>query len=177
MISSISHITPIKFNKKPNRFVSFGSNSDSFIRQGRCANKFVDLGETLHSPGVYPEEYTTKISRTLRKIKPHYYIFHLYANTPGNGYGTAAIKQVVRKSCKDKRTNGRVLVGAYPICYNSYPAGFYYKLGFRFKNDESNQIMQKWIANGGQKEDAPMEEGQMYLPQKNISLCLSYKSK
>ena len=177
MINPVSFINPVYLKQNLNKSVSFGAKADKFVRRGRCTDTFVDLEDVIHSPGVYPEEYTIKISENQRKIKPHYYVIYLYADMPGNGYGANAIKQVVKKSCKNKRTEGRVLLGAYPVDYRTFPAGFYYKLGFRFKDKESNDILRKWLACGGTRENAPEIEGQMYLPKRNISHCLSYKSK
>lgn len=54
------------------------------------------------------------------------------------------------------------------------PAGFYYKLGFRFANDESNKVMQNWFKTSGRREDSPMETGMMFLPAENIKHCLNY---
>ena len=177
MINPVSFISTVYFTNNLNKSVSFGAKADKFERRGRCTDTLVELDDVIHSPGVYPEEYTIKISENQRKIKPHYYIIYLYADLPGNGYGSNAIKQVVKKSCKDKRTEGRVLLGAYPVDYRTFPAGFYYKMGFRFKDKESNDIMKKWLANGGTRENAPQVEGQMYLPKRNINLCLAYNKK
>ena len=177
MITPIYFINQIKFPINKNSRVSFGKNTDRFCRQGRCTDTFVDLKDVIHSSGVYPEEYTYKVTGRLRKIKPHYYLMHLYANNPGKGYGSNAIKKLVMKSLNNPRTEGRVLVGAYSIDYDTFPAGFYYKMGFRFKDKESNDIMRKWLLSGGTRENAPQVEGQMYLPRRNINLCLSYKTK
>ena len=106
-------------------------------------------------------------------LLPHYHIDKLYSS--GKGSGTAAIKNIVAKSVQDAQTKGRVTVDATCIDGKTSPAGFYYKLGFRFVQDDLNSICEDWLANGGNREQAPFLSGMMYLPQENIKHCLNYK--
>jgi len=107
-----------------------------------------------------------------KETSPFYYISKLWST--GKGTGTRAVQQVVESSLKDKATRGKVIVNAASMDKKTSPAGFYYKLGFRFKDNKKNKILQKWLLEGGKKKNAPMETGVMYLPKRNIFHCLNY---
>ncbi len=106
------------------------------------------------------------------KFKPHYKIDTIFST--GKGSGTEAIKKVLRESLADNETCGRVIVDAQCIDGYSYPAGFYYKLGFRFPNKKRNDELKQWINNGSNKRYAPTMTGTMYLSHENIEHCLNY---
>ena len=106
---------------------------------------------------------------------PHYHIDKLW--TTGKGSGTNSVQDVVRRSLEDPKTQGRVMLDACCIDDKTAPGGFYYKLGFRFVNENTNKECAKWLAEGGKREDAPFALGMMYLPKENISQCLNYKVK
>ena len=108
---------------------------------------------------------------------PHCFIRELRVANKGVGLGTKMVQNAVKDSLLDPRTNGRVLLVAENIEGNIYPGGFYYKLGFRFNNQNSNEIMEKWLQSGGLKENAPPITGMMYLPKENIEHCLNYSKK
>ena len=107
-------------------------------------------------------------------LLPHYHIDKL--STGGKGTGTIAVQKVVRESLKNPQTNGRVTLEACCIDGKTSPAGFYYKLGFRFKDQHLNQELETWMQKGGYKENAPFITGYMYLPTENIDYCLNYKN-
>ncbi|MBP3820389.1 hypothetical protein J6G99_01935 [bacterium] len=92
----------------------------------------------------------------------------------GQGAGTAYVRGVVLKSLKDNQTRGKVLLEATCIDGKTHPAGFYYKLGFRHTNEQFNIELEKWLKEGGKKENAPWCPGNMYLPRENIMRCLNY---
>ena len=103
----------------------------------------------------------------------HYYIDQLFGDC--NGAGTRQVQKVVLNSLKDSQTRGRVLLEAASIDgHKTHPAGFYYKLGFRHTCEEFNIKLDKWLKAGGEKENAPWCDGNMYLPQENIMQCLTY---
>lgn len=105
-------------------------------------------------------------------VEPYYYISKLWSM--GKGSGTKGVHEVVHKSLQDKDTMGRVFLDAERMDGKTSPAGFYYKLGFRFKDKSKNEILQNWLKHGGQKSTAPMETGLMYLPRENVLQCLTY---
>lgn len=105
-------------------------------------------------------------------ILPHYHIDKLWSG--GKGTGTNAVQTVLRESLENEKTIGRITLDASCIDGKSSPAGFYYKLGFRFNNPVSNQKMEEWIKEGGKRENAPFLTGLMHLPKENIEQCLNY---
>ncbi len=168
---------------------------DKFEKSCECIAHFDDSKCVVF--GDFPNNYVTiekffieaqpeRISKFTKKVipaqaakweitqylKPSYFISHLFSHA--RGQGTSAVQQVVRKSLDDIRTQGRVTLQADIIDGKTSPAGFYYKLGFRFPNKNDNDILQKWIENGGNKKNAPMLTGMMYLPEENIMHCLNY---
>ena len=122
-------------------------------------------GQTITHPAKWVES---------QLIRPHYYIDKLWST--GKGSGTKSVQSIVQKSLQDPRTNGRVALEACCIDGKTSPAGFYYKLGFRFNNPEANKTMEKWLASGGKREDSPFITGMMHLPAENIEHCLNYKN-
>ena len=178
--------------------ISFGSNP-----QKAPGNAFIqyrkDIGGTIVF-GNYPKDYLKLAERVFvdyqpqktvirngnpRIIKerpahfeetyvllPHYHIDKLWSN--GEGSGTKAIQDVVRKSLADAQTAGRVTVDASCIDGKTAPGGFYYKLGFRFVNKLSNEECENWLKSGGDKANAPFVTGMMFLPEENIQKCLEY---
>lgn len=148
----------------------------------------------------YPEDYTTFFSRVFVDEKPeiavkfkskkgiqkaqpphyediyvllpHYRIDELWSR--GKGTGKAAVKNVVLSSLMNPKTKGRVTLDACCIDGKTSPAGFYYKLGFRMPDPYSNEELEQWVKNGGNRENAPFLAGIMYLPKENILSCLTY---
>lgn len=103
---------------------------------------------------------------------PSYHIDMLWSG--GAGSGTKSVQQVVARSLEDPRTTGRVTLDACCIDGKTSPAGFYYKLGFRFQNQDLNIKLEEWLKNGGKRENAPFITGTMFLPKENIEQCLKY---
>jgi len=111
----------------------------------------------------------------IKLLKGRYFLAYLWAN--GKGEGTKFVQEVVKKSMKNPNSNGRVVLEAEMIDGEKSPAGFYYKLGFRFANQKYNRYLEEWNKNGGRKNNAPCITGVMYLPKENIQQCLNYKLK
>ena len=105
-------------------------------------------------------------------IKPHYHLDKIISND--KGYGTEKIKKLVKESLENPITDGRVTLDCCCIDGKTCPAGFYYKLGFRFGDSSLNKVMEDWIQAGGLREEAPHAYGKMFLPKENISQCLNY---
>ena len=168
---------------------------DTFTRACECVFGFDDSKTMVF--GDFPKDYVNieeflseeepeHYSRILKKLiparpaqimytqtlKPSYFISHLFSH--GKGQGKEAVKNVVKKSLEDSRTQGRVTLQSDIIDGKTSPSGFYYKLGFRFAVDDKNKLLQDWINKGGNKADAPMITGLMYLPKENICQCLNY---
>ena len=108
----------------------------------------------------------------IQEMLPNYHIDKLWSG--GAGSGTSAIQNVVKKSLADPRTKGRVTLEACCIDGKTSPAGFYYKLGFRFGDAHNNKMLENWLIKGGHRENAPFISGNMFLPEENIEHCLNY---
>lgn len=108
----------------------------------------------------------------IREMLPHYHLDLLRSNGPKSG--TKAVQSIVKESLDNPLTKGRVTLDAQDIDKVGSPAGFYYKLGFRFSNNKLNDEFANWIKNGGKREDAPQANGFMFLPKENIKCCLDY---
>ena len=89
------------------------------------------------------------------------------------GAGTKAVKTVLERSLADKDTQGRIVVNAAIIDGKTSPAGFFYKLGFRFTDKNMNDKMDEWLR---QKTlvNAPKLTGMMYLPKEHINKVMLY---
>lgn len=89
------------------------------------------------------------------------------------GAGTKVVKALVERSLADKDTQGRVVVDAQIVDEKTSPAGFFYKLGFRFVDSQMNEVMEKWVR---QKTlvNAPKLTGMMYLPKENVNRVMMY---
>ena len=85
-----------------------------------------------------------------------------------------AIKSVLKKSLENPLTQGRIVLFSTTLDGESYPSGFYYKMGFRLTEENKNKVLENWLAAGGKKEISPRIEGTMYLPKENIEHCLNY---
>lgn len=122
-----------------------------------------DKGKLKTVPAHWEERQT---------MLPHYHIDKLW--TGGKGSGTQAVQDVVIKSLSDTQTKGRVTLDACCIDGKTSPAGFYYKLGFRFGDAQKNKELKNWLEKGGTRENAPFLTGTMFLPKENINHCLNY---
>ena len=123
-------------------------------------------GQTITSPARKEEIQTRRPYYTIKKLQ-----------SGGKGTGTTAIQELVKKSVADPRTEGRVIIDAQCIDGKTYPAGFYYKLGFRFGNPIQNEHLEQWLQAGGKREANICETGMMFLPKENIEHCLNYGKK
>lgn len=130
-------------------------------------NRMLDLRVKIGEL-VTPSYFRTKLAQ----LEPHYYVDELWSG--GKNTGTNAIKNVVLKSLDDPQTQGRVLLEACSIDGKTNPIGFYYKLGFRSVNPDTNADCAKWLAEGGKRKNAPRGCTKMYLPKENIQHCLNY---
>ena len=168
--NAIKHAN-ITYNYNEGGTVVFGYMPDYYIKK---VTEFVPEQTIVARFG--PNKGQTRTipahSECTQYLLPHYHIDKLW--TGGKGTGTTAVQTVVRKSINDAKTTGRVTLDACCIDGKTSPAGFYYKLGFRFKDPTLNQELETWIQKGGQKENAPQITGIMYLPKENINHCLNY---
>ena len=138
--------------------------TSEFVDEYTYTAKFgPNKGQKITKPAHYEERKT---------MLPHYHIDKLW--TTGKGSGTQSVQAIVSESLANAKTQGRVTLDACCIDGKTSPAGFYYKLGFRFNQPQLNEDMAKWLASGGKRENAPFLTGAMHLPAENIEHCLNY---
>ena len=105
-------------------------------------------------------------------LKDCYVIDYIQSPKQRCGLGTEALKTLAEKVMFDKRAEGRIVTFSAPICKESSPALFFYKLGFRFMEANANEYMEECIIK--KVPDAPPQTGMMYLPRKNLHKLLRY---
>ena len=118
----------------------------------------------LYTPRTY--------KRTTKYLKNCYIIDYIQSPKPKNGLGTEAIKQLAEKAMFDSRAEGRIVTFSAPILKESSPALFFYKLGFRFTDPASNEVMEECIQKN--IPDIPAQVGMMYLPKCRLQKLLHY---
>ncbi len=156
--------------------------SDKYTVYGDWKNDYVDevTVEITNSPEIAELRqkyrlitFKNPVSKTLY-LKNCYKIDLIEAPQRYQGAGTKAVKALVERSLADKDTEGRVVVNAEIIDEKTSPAGFFYKLGFRFIDNNQNDKMEAWVREKTIL-NAPQLTGMMYLPKENINKLLRYK--
>lgn len=120
------------------------------------------------SPLYTPRTY----KRTVKYLKNCYIIDYIQSPKPMCGLGTEALKQLAEKAMFDSRAEGRIVTFSAPIMKEASPAMFFYKLGFRFTEPSSNEIMEECLKNN--MPDIPAQIGMMYLPKNRLNKLLHY---
>lgn len=138
--------------------VTEATNSDEKLAELKNRYKFLTFK---------PTTYTTHYLNNCYKID------YIEAPQRYKGEGTKAVKALLERSLSDKDTQGRIVVNAEIIDGKSSPAGFFYKLGFRFIDKKMNETMEAWLEEKTIL-NAPMLTGMMYLPKENINKLLRY---
>ncbi len=113
--------------------------------------------------------------RKIKILKNCYVIDYIQAPTQGHGAGTEAIKNLVEKVMFDDIAQGRIVTFSAPVCKESSPAQFFYKLGFRFMLPSANEYIEECLAK--KIPDIPPQTGMMYLPKAHINKLLRYGDK
>ena len=111
--------------------------------------------------------------KIINYLKSCYQIDNIVAPQRYMGAGTKAIQSVLDRSLSDKDTEGRLIVYAEITDGQTSPAGFFYKLGFRFLDNSMNDVMEKWLSKN-LKTDFPTLTGVMYLPKNHVNKLMMY---
>ena len=112
------------------------------------------------------------VKRKTKYLKNCYIIDYIQAPKQRCGQGTQAIKQLAEKAMFDSKAEGRIVTFSAPILKEASPAMFFYKLGFRFTEPESNEYMEECIRKN--MPDIPAQIGMMYLPKSRLHKLLHY---
>lgn len=107
-------------------------------------------------------------------VKSCYMIDSIVSPVRGKGEGTKAVRNILEKSLTDKDTEGRLITNVIVLDGETSAAGFFYKLGFRFIEDNKNNIMKEWI-NDKKNYIAPKLTGLMYLPKENVNRLMVHR--
>ena len=108
----------------------------------------------------------------LKYFNNTYIITELESPVPREGAGTEAVQGLVEKSLLDDETNGRVIIYHKQIAPEDTSSMFFYKLGFRYVEEEQNFIVQDAIDKN--MSEMIIKPAYMYLPKDNIPKLLRY---
>ncbi|MCR5266306.1 MAG: hypothetical protein K6E29_06905 [Cyanobacteria bacterium RUI128] len=111
--------------------------------------------------------------KILKYLKDCYKIDSIEAPVRYQGAGAKAVQSVLDRSLADKDTQGRIVLYAEITDGKTSPAGFFYKLGFRFIDKSMNEVMEAWVRKNIEAE-APLLTGMMYLPKNHINKVMMY---
>lgn len=151
---------------------------DNIIIPGEIDDDYVDIIEEKieqHSDGNFftlQNFASPPITRKVKYLKNCYIIDYIQSPKTRCGLGTEAIKGLAEKAMFDNKADGRIVTFSAPLIKEASPAIFFYKLGFRFTNPESNEYMEKCIAD--KIPDIPAQVGMMYLPKSRLHKLLRY---
>jgi signal peptidase I len=130
-------------------------------------------GGNFFASGKSPTLFTPRTyKRKTKYLKNCYIIDYIQSPKPKSGLGTEAIKQLAEKAMFDNRAEGRIVTFSAPVMKEASPALFFYKLGFRFTNPESNAALEECLKNN--MPDIPPQIGMMYLPKNRINKLFHY---
>ncbi len=176
--------TPL-LKEKANIRIKKVKRGDNIIVPGEIDDDYVDIVE---EEAEYTPNFTSsdgnffassqllfkprKYKHKVKYLKNCYVIDFIQSPKTKHGLGTAAIKQLAEKSMFDSKTEGRIVTFSAPIMKGESPAIFFFKLGFRFIEPESNKIIEECIVNN--IPDIPPQIGMMYLPKNRLHKLLHY---
>jgi len=160
---------------------------DNIIIPGEIDDDYVDIveEEITPSPTSYSSTYQNLIAangsmlfkpptykRKTKYLKNCYIIDYIQSPKARCGLGTEAVKQLAEKAMFDSKADGRIVTFSAPIMKESSPALFFYKLGFRFTDPYSNEVMEECLQKN--MPDLPAQIGMMYLPKNRLKKLLMY---
>lgn len=172
----LSFKTPFLKEKALLRTKKF-SRRDNIIIVGEIDENYVDIiEEVLPNDPELDRNYTffqpkPKTKKT-KILKDCYVIDYIQSPKQRCGMGAEALKGLAEKAMFDKRAEGRIVTFSSPVCKESSPALFFYKLGFRFVEAGANEYMEECLIK--KVPDIPPQEGMMYLPKHNLQKLLRY---
>lgn len=155
--------------------------SDDIIIAGEIDDDYVDIIEEDEDSGnnagfmlnrgfsfvnLAPPKKRTKY------LKDCYIIDYIQSPQVRCGMGTEAIKGLAEKAMFDPKIQGRIVTYSAPVCRESSPALFFYKLGFRFMDPQANERMKDCLIKN--IPDLPPQTGMMYLPRTYLNKLLHY---
>ncbi|MCQ2754995.1 MAG: hypothetical protein MJ231_08140 [bacterium] len=151
--------------------------SDGIIIPGEIEDDYVDIVEededviydTSHNFFQSPPQAR---KRKMKYLKESYIIDYIQSPRQRCGYGVEAVKQLAEKAMFDPKIQGRIVTFSAPVCKESSPALFFYKIGFRLIDPSGNEYMKECLIKN--IPDIPPRTGMMYLPKSNLHKLLRY---
>lgn len=166
----------IKFHKikESDKYLVHGDWSDDYVAKVEVETSSKEIEKNMELMNRY-KLITFKVptKRIYLYLKNCYKIDSIVSPQRYAGAGTKAVQSVLERALADKETEGRIVVYAEITDGQTSPAGFFYKLGFRFVDKSMNEIMEQWVAKNI-KSEAPKITGMMYLPKNHINKLMMY---
>ena len=166
----------IKFHKikKSDKYQVNGNWQENYVYTIEVETSSKDIEKRMELMNRY-KLITFKLpeKKTFTYLEDCYIIDKIVSPQRYKGAGVKAVQSLLDRSLADKDTEGRIIVIAEIIDGQTSPAGFFYKIGFRFIDNSLNEIMEKWIIKNIETE-APKVTGMMYLPKNNINKLMMY---
>ncbi|MCQ2739843.1 MAG: hypothetical protein MJ237_06415 [bacterium] len=154
--------------KRRDGIVIVGDIDDDYVE---VVEEEIDDGNSLDD-NVNFFQAMGKRKRKLKYLKECYVIDYIQAPQVRCGLGTQAIKGLAEKAMFDDKIQGRIVTFSAPLCNESSPAQFFYKLGFRFVEQSANEHIKDCLIKN--IPDLPAQTGMMYLPKENLQKLLRY---
>ena len=169
--------TPV-LNEKAQIRIKKIKRGDNIIIPGEIDDDYVDIVEEPivqdNSVNFFtqPAYFSPPQKRKIKYLKNCYIIDYIQSPKIRCGLGSAAVKNLAEKAMFDSKADGRIVTFSSPVTKESSPALFFYKLGFRFINPDSNKYMEECIVK--KIPDIPAQIGMMYLPKNRLHKLLRY---
>ena len=160
--------------KQSDKYIVHGEWTEDYVTQEEVATSSKELEQNVALMNRYHLiKFNFPSKKIVRYLNNCYKIDNLEAPMRYHGAGTKAIQSVLERSLADKDTEGRIVLNAEITDGKTSPAGFFYKLGFRFVDKSMNEVMEAWLRKNIETE-APTLTGMMYLPKNHINKVMMY---
>lgn len=160
--------------KQSDKYIVHGEWTEDYVTQEEVATSSKELEQNVALMNRYHLiKFNLPSKKIVRYLNNCYKIDNIEAPMRYHGAGTKAIQSVLERSLADKDTEGRIVLNAEITDGKTSPAGFFYKLGFRFIDKSMNEVMETWLRKNIETE-TPTLTGMMYLPKNHINKVMMY---
>ncbi len=159
----------VKKLKRGDNIAVFGEIDDDYVD---IKEEVVEQEHNFQTNFFAPPPIIKPIKHRVKYLKNCYVIDYIQSPKPYCGLGTEAVKNLAEKAMFDTKADGRIVTFSAPVIKEASPAIFFYKLGFRFTNPDSNEQIEKCIRD--KMPDIPAQTGMMYLPKSRLQKLLRY---
>ena len=166
----------IKFRKikQSDKYTVQGEWDEEYIIKEEIQTSSKDIEKNIELMSRYRLiKFNLPSKKIVRYLKNCYKIDNIESPVRYHGAGAKAIQSVLDRSLADKDTQGRIVLYAEITDGKTSPAGFFYKLGFRFIDKSMNEVMEAWLKQNI-KTESPVLTGMMYLPKNHINKVMMY---